>query len=610
MPEQQVRVVFQPHGREVAVLAGSSLLEAAARVGLTIDTPCGGVGRCGKCRVQIMRNATAPGAAESGVFGDAELAEGWRLGCQTHVTADTIVYVPESSLFGGQHQILTASDTEAVGELCPAVRKIYVELPEPTLDSGAADLLRLEQHTGELRANLDVLRGLPAKLRAAAFRGTAVLTDHDLIDFEPGDTTGQRYGMAFDVGTTTLAGSLVDLNAGEERAVVSRMNPQVRYGDDVLSRIRHVMERHEGLEELRCTVTAEFAGMAAELCAAACVRPEHVYEASFSGNTTMQHLLCGVDPSSLGRLPFVPAYARGLLVPAVELDLPIHPHGLAYVFPVVGGFVGGDTVAGMLATRIDAQDGTTLMVDIGTNGEIVLFHDGQLWASSTAAGPAFEGARISCGMRAACGAIEKVVFDEDVHCSAIGDASPVGLCGSGLIDAVAELLRCGIVSTRGQLLERDALPGDLPEALRMRVRRAGEEPEFLLAEGAAPITLKQRDIRELQLASGAIRAGISILLKQAGVSLDALDHICIAGGFGSFIRRRNAQRIGLLPPEVDRSRISHVGNASLSGARWALLSTNARAHAEGLARRTQHVELSRDDDFDMEFAMAMIFPDA
>jgi len=602
--------MFQPHGREASVLAGSSLLEAAACVGLTIETPCGGGARCGKCRVQITTGAPDPGAAEAAVFSEAELRAGWRLACQTHLDASATVYVPEMSLFGSRHQILVDFERAETGALCPAVRKELVAMEAPTLDDDAPDLMRLEQRLGRVSVDAALLRELSPKLRRSRFQGTAVLADHRLIDFESGDTRDSCYGVAVDVGTTTLVGALVDLSTGVERAIAARMNPQVRYGDDVLSRIRHASEKPNGLDELRDAVTGEVSSIIAELCERAGVRAEHVYEATFSGNTTMEHLLCGLYPAALGQVPFTPTFARGLWFPAADLGLPIHPRGLAYVFPVIGGFVGGDTVAGMLATHLDAHEGPTLMVDIGTNGEIVLAHDRQRWAASTAAGPAFEGARISCGMRATRGAIEKIVIEDDIHCSVIDDAPPVGLCGSALIDAVAELLHHGIVSSRGKLLDADELPSSVPDALRRRLcTNAQGEPAFLLAKGEATVTLSQRDIRELQLASGAMRAGINILLKNAGIAAADLARIRIAGAFGSFIRRGNAQRIGLLPLEVERSRIQHVGNASLSGARWALLSTEARARAEELARATRHIELSRDPDFDIEFAMAMIFPD-
>ncbi|MDY6913050.1 MAG: ASKHA domain-containing protein [Planctomycetota bacterium] len=615
MQDQQIRVVFEPHGRAVFVLPGTKIIEAAARAGLTVETPCGGQGTCGKCRVQITQGACEPCKPAREIFDERQLAEGWRLACQAAICDTAVVHIPQGSLFAGRHQILAERQAGAAEEVQPAVRKVYVELPAATLQDSAADLQRLAAATGELKADLSLLRRLPELLRAADFKGTAVLTDRRLIDFEAGDTSSQCYGVAFDVGTTTVVGSLLDLCSGEELALAARMNPQVSFGDDVLSRIKHTSEAPAKLAEMNHTIIRAVEEMIDTMCAEAKIQRKCIYEVAFSGNTTMEHLLCGLDPAQLGQVPFVPVHARGLIVPAAELGIAIHPRGAAYIFPVIGGFVGGDTVAGMLATRLDEQDGAVLMVDIGTNGEIVLAYDGKILAASTAAGPAFEGARISCGMRATTGAIEKVLLKDGVHCSVIGNADPVGLCGSALVDVAADLLRQGIVSPTGRLLKPDDLPDSLPDALRDRVFLDEQgQPEFLLAGGAPGknqprLSIKQRDIRELQLATGAIRAGISILLRQAGVRTADLQRVLIAGGFGSFIRRSNAQRIGLLPAEVDHQKILYVGNASLNGAKWALLSTAARKQAEQLARKAEHVQLSNDPQFQTEFAEAMIFPE-
>jgi uncharacterized 2Fe-2S/4Fe-4S cluster protein (DUF4445 family) len=286
---------------------------------------------------------------------------------------------------------------------------------------------------------------------------------------------------------------------------------------------------------------------------------------------------------------------------------------MAYVFPVIGGFVGGDAVAGILTTRLLEADEPALMIDIGTNGEIMLAAGGSLWAASTAAGPAFEGARISCGMRATPGAVEKVVFEPDgkIELSVIGGVEPIGVCGSGLVDLAAGLLEAGIVSPTGRMLPGDKLPATLSEPLKRRVRTGGNgQGEFVLTDGPGThLTVTQRDIRELQLATGAIRSGVNILLRNAGLEAGDLGRVLIAGGFGSFIRRSNAQRIGLLPGQIDHRRIRYVGNTSLSGAKWALLSTAARKEAERLARLARHVHLSEDEDFQNEFAGAMIFPE-
>lgn len=606
MPETQIKVKFEPHGRVVSVLPGTKILEAAAQAGLTIDTPCGGAGKCGKCRVRLISPESEPNEAERAIFDENALKEGWRLACQTTLHANAVVAIPDSSLFGSRHQILATSDTEQFRELLPSVCKVRVELAAPTLQEDAPDALRLEKTVGAFIADMSMVRELSHKLRAGGFKGHAILSGNSLIDFDPGEASNAVYGTAFDIGTTTVVGVLINLDTGEECAVASRINPQVSFGDDVLSRIAHAGKSVDALHELRNGIINEVDAMLEELASSAGISKSRIYEVTFSGNTTMEHLLCGIDPSQLGQVPFVPVFARGIHRPASELGLSVHPRGIAYVFPVIGGFVGGDTVAGMLATRLTEIEGPSFMVDIGTNGEIVLAHDGHVWAASTAAGPAFEGARISCGMRATRGAIEKVVFSDDVHCSVVDNGSPMGICGSALIDCVAELLQHGMITPDGRLLPPENLPPSLPDAFRRRVRiKDNGDVEFVLANG---VSLSQHDIRELQLASGAIRAGISILLKQAGISIHDLKRVLIAGGFGSFIRRNHAQRIGLIPPEIDHTKIRYVGNTSLSGARWALLSTDSRLHAETLARQARHVELSNDPDFAMEFAMAMHFP--
>ncbi len=612
MSDKQFRVTFEPQGRTVYVLPETKLLEAAGRAGLTIQTPCGGSGTCGKCRIRITTGVREPTDADRQAFSDDELDAGWRLACQSAVGAEAVVHIPDTSRLADVHQILAEAQSGAVPDVRPAVRKVYVELSQPALDDHDADLIRLEKQIGEVKTDLPMLQRLGSLLRQNDFKGTAVLVDHHLIDFEPGDTTGECYGVAFDIGTTTVVGSLLDLSSGEELAIASDINPQVSYGDDVLSRIQRSGSSPDCLREIRGAVLKVISELIDRLCRDASTPCERIYEISFAGNTTMEHLLCGIDPTPLGHVPFVPAHGRGLVLSADEIGISIHPAAAIYVFPVIGGFVGGDTVAGLVATALAEMDGPVMMVDIGTNGEIVLAHKGKLWAASTAAGPAFEGARISCGMRAATGAIEKVVFDGDVRLSVIGGTEPVGICGSALVDLAAELLRAGIVTPEGRLLPTEELPDSLPLPLRERVFTDNEgQVSFLLAGRAGAggaVAVNQRDVRELQLATGAIRAGVTILTRQAGLSSSDLKRVLIAGGFGSFIRRSNAQRIGLLPTDIDRQRIQYVGNASLNGARCALVSTKARKHAEQLARKTVHVQLSEDPNFQSLFAESMIFP--
>ncbi len=622
MTHPSIHIILEPGDREIACRPGALLVEAAARAGLVVNTPCGGAGKCGKCKVRFLEGAPAPNATEQERLGAAACADGWRLACQTRLERDARIETPPEALLCGQHQIQTVSDQDhARRDHDTDIAKRFIELPRPVLGDDAPDLIRMERVLGELfqewgngnvlAAPPTVLRTLGAALRDTRFKGTVTLRGNTLIDYEADDTAASAYAMAFDLGTTTLVGALLDMTTGQERAVTAAMNPQTAHGDDVLSRIAVADRDNDALRELQRCIVHAVRDMAETLCARAGVSSRHVYNVAIAGNTTMQHLFCGFSPTSLGVAPFVPLFGRGMAIPAHGLDLGLHPRAQLYIFPVIGGFVGGDTVAGLLATQLRELDGPTLMVDVGTNGEIVLAHEGKLIAASTAAGPAFEGARISCGMRAADGAIEKVTINHDVELGVIGDAPPVGICGSGLIDLCGEMLNVGAITPDGRILTSEETNGNLSDAVRARLRQdARGEPECILHESnTSRIALTQRDVRELQLGAGAIRAGIHILLKQAGLRPNDLKQVLIAGGFGSFIRRNNAQRIGLIPHELPHERIRFTGNVAFNGAKWAALSQNARQRAEKLARITTHVDLSQDENFALEFAMAMRFPE-
>jgi uncharacterized 2Fe-2S/4Fe-4S cluster protein (DUF4445 family) len=617
MRESEVLVCFRPSGKEAYVLPGTRLVEAAAEAGIVLEVPCGGEGLCGKCRVIVSSGAGEPSAAERQWFSAEELQRGWRLACQSVVSGPMEVEIPPSSLAAVEHKILVHAGDATGPADDPPVWKRYVELSSPARGDDLPDVLRLERAlgTGPLKVDLSLIRTISARLREAGFRGTAVIADDRLLDFEPGNTETDAFAVALDIGTTTLVGTLLDIGTGSEWAVASRLNPQTRFGDDVLSRILLARQSADGLQQLHEAIILAVNEMIGELCRQAGIPRDRIYELTIAGNTTMQQCLCGIDPRPLGEVPFVPAGGRGLTFPAAELGIHIHPHGDVYVMPVIGGFVGGDTVAGILATGLANADRPTLLVDIGTNGEIVLMADGKLLAASTAAGPAFEGARISCGMRGAAGAIEKVVVDGRLRTNVIGNVAPLGLCGSGLIDVAAELLRHGLLTSQGRLATPEQLPADVPPDLAERIVMHNGQSSFLLASQAEtgdgpPIVLTQRDLRELQLATGAVRAGVTVLLRQAGFQPRNLERVLIAGGFGNFIRRSNAQRIGLLPCEIEHRRIRYVGNTSLAGSRLVALSRQARSAAEEIARRSEHIDLSIDKDFNSVFAEAMIFPES
>lgn len=613
----EIKILFQPSGRAVYVLPGTLIMEAAARAGIILQAACGGAGTCGKCIVRVQAGVCPASETEIRVLGNVRVAAGDRLACRARIQAAMTVVVPESSLFESGLKILM-TDQGTVLPVVATIRKTFRRLAAPRQGDTDSDLRRLTQGLIPGPVRLDVLRALPGTLRRANYAVTLVQADDAVIAVEAGDTSDQCYGVAFDVGSTTLVGTLVDLLTGREMGVAACVNPQTSFGDDVVSRIQLCRSDPHGLARLSDAVVAALNRLTAELLADAAVPPEHVYRVMIAGNTTMQQLVCGIDPSALGELPFVPAFNRGLDLEAAAIGLHTAPAAHVFVFPQIGGFVGGDTVAGILATGLDRCSGAALLVDIGTNGEIVLAHAGQLMATSVAAGPAFEGARIVNGMRAAAGAIEKVVLgdDGDLRINVIGDRQAAGLCGTALIDAVAELLRCGMIDATGRIVSPEELPASLSPALRMRVCawEEGGAPAVVLAHpdetvDGRPLCLFQKDIRELQLANAAIRAGINRLLRQAGIAVRDLKEVLLAGAFGNFIRRRNALRIGMLPP-LPHERIRFVGNAASLGAKLVLLSNREKQAAEAVLGKTRHVDLSLDPEFQMEFSEAMLFPEA
>ncbi len=407
-----------------------------------------------------------------------------------------------------------------------------------------------------------------------------------------------------------MVASLIDVTNGKTIDSKGALNPQVKYGDDLLTRINAERQDPTNLEKLHSCAIEVCNELIGKLCMENNVSPSSIYSCALAGNTAMECFFCGISTENLGEIPFVPPFKKSLSFEAAELGLAVNPSAEIYLFPLIGGFVGGDIVAGISACRLDEREKPTLFIDIGTNGEIVVAHSGNLYAASAAAGPAFEGARIEAGMRASPGAIEKILINDDgVHINVIGNLPPVGICGSAIIDACAELLKAGILDQTGRIIAPDEAT-NLPEKLRNRLfsEDGGKSWDFLICDnGKKQIFIRQKDIREVQLAAGAIRAATNILLSKIGITLDDLDTVLVAGGFGNFIRRNNAIRIGLLPKIPDH-KIRYVGNTSSEGAKEVLLSNAIKYKAEELAEKTNYVEISLDPDFQMLFAEAMIFP--
>ena len=614
MPRGTFRVTFQPEGRSVFVLRGTKIVEAAGQVGIILNTPCGGEGTCGKCRVDVLGAAPEPSEAEKKHLKPDEIASGVRLGCQLAVDRDVVVSVPEGARFF--EQVVLTEGKEPWYRFEPNVRKCYVELPEPSVDDLRSDVDRLKDafpaEAKDLRIDLWLARELPVRLRAEGFKVTAVLRDNDIVCLESGDTSESIWGVAFDIGTTTIVGALVNLASGARAGIASRTNPQVRFGDDVVSRIRYSEEHPGGLDELHSHLVDCMNDIILELTQGAGVNREDVYETTVVGNTTMTHILLAIDPSPIAHAPYVSVFREAVDVGARSLGLDIHPSANLHVLPNIAGFVGSDTVGMILASGMMHSEEPRIAIDIGTNGEVVVGNRERLIACSCAAGPAFEGARIRFGMRATEGAISKVVLNEEVEVIVIGGGRATGICGSGLLDAVAELLRVGVIDQAGRMARPDALPEGLPDGIRRAVVSCDGQPAVVLVDSHSSktgesILLTQRDIREVQLAKGAIRAGIQVVSSEFGLEPEEASQVLLAGGFGNFIRRSNAKRIGLLP-DVPTPRIEFIGNAAAVGARMALNCRGCRAEAEAISEKTEYVELANRPDFQTLFMEAMMFP--
>ena len=605
-------VKFKPDGKVATVEEGATLTKAADIAGISIDSPCGGKGTCGKCKVMIYtENAEPPNEAEERFFSPDELKEGYRLACQTVVTCDMEVMVPEDSRIRAI-KILSAGTGREV-RLHPNISKVYVELTEQTLDRQIADFTNIQEALNskipDVAADLNMLREIPSILRKSKFKVTLVLDGNELIGIEPGDTTKKNYGVAVDIGTTTVVSTVVDLNTGNDLAVASALNTQATHGADVISRINYATESEHGLDELGDRVVHVINQITEYACAEARTDCKNVYEVTVVGNTTMTHLFLKVPSSNLSVMPYVGVFSDPVEVTASEIGFNINPKANVYVLPNIAGFVGADTVGVILASALNRSETIKLAIDIGTNGEVALGSYKKLLTCSTAAGPAFEGAMITHGMRGASGAIERVQLEDRPVYQVINGGKPIGICGSGLIDVVAEMLRLGIVDETGRMTPPDEL--DISPELKTYIRRSDEYgPHLVLYESdGQKVVITQRDIRQVQLAKGAIKAGIEILMRKLGIKLEDISEVLLAGAFGNYIKKENAIRLGLIP-NFPLDKVHFIGNAAEAGAKMALMSKEAREEAVRISKGTEYVELATDPNFQNEFMEAMMFPSA
>ncbi len=627
------RVVFTPSGKRGEFPDGTSLLAAARALGVDLDSVCGGRGICGRCQVDVAEGAFAKHAIASSAdhltqWNDVEqryadkrgpLPPRRRLGCQAQVCGDLVIDVPAESQV--HRQVVRKRAETRLIEIDPVVRLHYVEVGEPDMHDPSSDFRRLQQALSEqwglaeTNADLATLASLQKTLRSGGWKVTAALRkDRDIVAVVPG-FADRAYGVAIDVGSTTIAAHLCDLVSGEVVAAVGAMNPQIRFGEDLMSRVSFVMMNPGGDKELTRAVREAMDALIGEAAREVGVARSEILEVTLVGNPIMHHLVLGLDPTELGGAPFALTIDGAYEAHARELGLEVAPGALVYALPCIAGHVGADTAGVVLSEGPHLKDELTLLVDVGTNAEIVFGNRERLLACSSPTGPAFEGAQVSCGQRAAPGAIERVRIDratleprfkvigcdlwsdEPGFAEASSSLGVTGVCGSGIIEAIAGMFLSGIVSEDG------VIDGKLTERTK-RVEQVGRTFAYVLNEGAPRLLIYQTDVRAIQLAKAALYAGAKLLIDRAGA---APERITLAGAFGSHIDPVYAMTLGLIP-DCDLSRVASAGNAAGTGARIALLNLAARAEIEGVARRIEKIETALEPAFQRHFVAAMAFP--
>ena len=548
---RKVQIVFEPDGLGSNVNPGVTVLEAAKICGIKIRSECGGHGFCGKCKViaKTPEGLTSLSEREKELLSNQEIKRGYRLACQAYIKGNTVIYVPEESRITKRETLIEGVMQEV--EISPLVEKFYIIIPKPSLQDLRTDFDRMIEslkdiyNLEDLEIPLELLKTLPLKLRDANWKVTATIWNRKrIISVEPGNTTQKLYGIAIDIGTSKIIGYLINLLSGKVIATHFIENPQIIYGEDIISRISHVMKNPQTLEEIHSLAIKAVNEIILKCCEKAGIEQTDIYEAVIVGNTAMHHFFLSINPKYLALSPYVPAIGNSVNVEARELKINICPHGNVHVLPVIAGFVGADAVGDILATKIFEAEKICLTIDIGTNTEIVLGNKDELFTTSCASGPAFEGMHITHGMKAVEGAIEKVKIDSEtfeVHYETIGNTEPVGICGSAMVDIVAEMLKTGLIDRTGKLNVNKSAK---------RFQKVNNEYVFVIAKpnetrSGTPIIVTQKDIREIQLAKAAIHTGCSILMRKRGVSTDLIDKIFVAGAFGNYLNIENSIIIGL-----------------------------------------------------------------
>ena len=603
----RVTINFTPSNQEFRVPPGVTVFDAASWNGLAIDSTCGGHGTCKKCKIQVLEGEVPVSRLDIRAFTPEQLKDGWRLACVSRANSNLKIDVPplatrpKAATVGVGRQVI----------LRPGVQKRFVELTEPSLHDQRTDLDRLRDGASDLEfdADLTVLRTLPTILRSSNFQVTAVVVGNKLIAVEAGDTSEQNYAIGIDLGTTTVVATLLDLVTGTPMAVKSMLNKQQPFGADVISRISATMMDPQAAGLMQKAALDTFNELISEVCSEAGISSNQVYATSIAGNATMVQLLLGVDPEPVGVAPFITASQTWPILTAGEIGIDILPTARCYIFPSFGAYVGGDIVAGVLATGMDRDKRTRLLIDVGTNCEIVLSNGETILSTAAPAGPAFEAASIACGMRAADGAIEVVqITDGDLVLGVIGDATPIGICGSGLVDSVYALHKAGLIDDSGRFVADEVALEIAPKlASRLVTRVEGDRVFNLYTDGETPVFLSQRDVRELQFAKASIATGWRLLLEELNLKDEDIQQVLLAGSFGSYLSPTSAVGIGLVP-KLPVLRIVSAGNVAGEGAKMVLLSDTERHGADALLEEVTYVELSDRADFQEKFFVELGFP--
>ena len=600
------------------VRRGETIWEVLRRADVELESDCGGLGKCGKCKVKVHTAIGPPSKETKTLLHQEELKQGIRLACRTRIEKDLVITVGEMDTGEDYVQILKAGE-RPVFQLDPLLSQKFVALPSPNqVDQREAisDFDRIKLVLGpeytDLTASLGSLYKLPENLREYSHQGTAVLHEKRLIAWQEPSDLGQFWGLVFDIGTSTLVGKLINMVDGTEVAAVSHLNTQMRYGSNVISRLQYIQQHPYNLNFLHDLLIRDLNGIIRRLLNVEGLKPEDIYIAVAAGNTTMQHFLLNLPPLGIAEAPFLPLLTDGVITKASDVGLKLNPGAMLYTMPMHSGYIGGDLISTILASGAAEQDNKIVLgLDLGTNGEIFLGNRRRLITCSAAAGPALEGASISAGMIAATGAIESVSLEDDaLHYQVIGNVQSRGLCGSGLVDLVAVLLHIGLIDSQGLIRPPRR---EIAREIASRITRRSGTYNFLIAptgqnNNGRPIYLTQRDVRELQLAKAAISAGIQILMEEMGVQLADIQQVYLAGALGNYINAYSAMRIGLIPI-VDPGIVTSLGNASSTGASMALLSKYYWQLANELSDSIEHIELSFRADFNQYFVEAMDFPE-